>query len=110
MGIRGGHSYLQTFMLVPLSSHTTARPPPGNTSLESQTQRVGRHFASNPDDDLNDATKPSRHPPVSSRHFWDTSPMGDTKSSVPILRLTCVASDGSASVAQIGPICGRVTS
>jgi hypothetical protein len=39
MGNRGGHSYLQSFVLIPLSSHTTARSPPGNISLESQTQQ-----------------------------------------------------------------------
>ncbi len=41
-------------VLVPLSSHPAARSRPGRSSIASQTRtsRAGRHFASNPDQDL----------------------------------------------------------
>ena len=51
LGNRGGHSYLQTFVLDPLSSHTTARSPPGGTSIDSQTNGW-QALSEQPDDDL----------------------------------------------------------
>ena len=64
-----------SFVLVPLSSHTTARSLPEHFVRKPDPN--GRQaLREQPDSDLNDATKPSRQPPVSSRHFGDKSGSG----------------------------------
>lgn len=74
MGNRGGHSYLQTFVLVPLSSHTAAKPRQERCSIGSQTrpraEPAGTSRAT-PTGPLNATNQPQRLPELSSRHFWD---------------------------------------